>query len=158
MASQPQSQVQARAKERRVANNNYQRVSKALYEKLAKLCWEYDADIYFLAQRKGRFNGFVSAGKTGQPGYHHLNRLYYEVTIPLPTSSTWASKEKTDQTNMVNGGAGHFHAEGQRAPYSVELWIAMCLREFVALSECVDGLALRKVTLPTRKEMSYKSF
>ena len=67
MTSQQQSQPLARAKARRAANNNYQKLSKTLYEKLAKLCQEYDTDVYFLAHRNGRFNGFVSKNKTGQP-------------------------------------------------------------------------------------------
>jgi hypothetical protein len=66
MSSQQQSQLLARAKQRRAANNNYQKLSKTLYEKLTKLSQEYDADIYFLAHRNGRFNGFISADKTGQ--------------------------------------------------------------------------------------------
>jgi hypothetical protein len=67
MTSQQQLQPLARAKARRAANNNYQKLSKTLYEKLTKLCREYDTDIYFLAHRNGRFNGFVSIDKTGQP-------------------------------------------------------------------------------------------
>jgi hypothetical protein len=67
MSSQQQSQLLARAKARRAANNNYQKLSKTLYEKLTKLCQEYNTDIYFLAHRNGRFNGFISADKTGQP-------------------------------------------------------------------------------------------
>jgi len=65
----PQLPVQqlARAKARRAANNNYQKLSKTLCEKLAKLCREYDADIYFLAHRNGRFLGFASADDAGQP-------------------------------------------------------------------------------------------
>lgn len=67
MSSQQQSQLLGRAKARRAANNNYQKLSKTLYEKLTKLCQEYDTDIYFLAHRNGRFNGFVSRDGTGQP-------------------------------------------------------------------------------------------
>lgn len=55
------------AKSRRAANNNYRKLSKTLYEKLAKLCLEYDTHVYFLAYRNGRFNGFVSTDETGQP-------------------------------------------------------------------------------------------
>ena len=66
MSSQ-QSQVQARSKARRAANNNYQKLSKTLYEKLTKLCLEYDTQIYLLAYRNGQFNGFVSMDKDGQP-------------------------------------------------------------------------------------------
>jgi hypothetical protein len=67
MTSQQPLQLLARAKARRAANNNYQKLSKTLYEKLTKLCREYDTDIYFLAHRNGRFNGFVSIDNTGQP-------------------------------------------------------------------------------------------
>lgn len=67
MTSQQQLQLLARKKARRAANNNYLKLSKTLYEKLSKLCREYDTDIYFLAHRNGRFNGFMSKDKTGQP-------------------------------------------------------------------------------------------
>lgn len=67
MSSPQQSQLLLRAKARRAASNNYHKLTKTLYEKLTKLCQEYDTDIYFLAYRNGRFNGFVSADKTGQP-------------------------------------------------------------------------------------------
>jgi hypothetical protein len=66
MSSQQQSYVLAHAKSRRAANNNYQKLSKTLYEKLAKLCLEYDTHVYFLAYRNGRMNGFVSTDETGQ--------------------------------------------------------------------------------------------
>lgn len=53
---------------RRAATNNYLKLCKTLYEKLAKLCFEYDIQVYFLlAYRNGRFNGFVSTGETDQP-------------------------------------------------------------------------------------------
>jgi hypothetical protein len=67
MASQQQSKVLSHSKARRAANNNYLKLSKTLYEKLAKLCLEYDTKIYFLAYRNGRFNGFVSTDEVGQP-------------------------------------------------------------------------------------------
>jgi hypothetical protein len=51
---------------RRAANNNYRKLLKTLDEKLAKLSLEYDAQIYFIAYRNGRFNGFVSTDETGQ--------------------------------------------------------------------------------------------
>jgi hypothetical protein len=69
MTSQQQLPVQplAGAKARRAANNNYQKLSKTLCKKLAKLCREYDVDIYFLAHRNGRFLGFTSADDASQP-------------------------------------------------------------------------------------------
>ncbi|KAF2191301.1 hypothetical protein K469DRAFT_368277 [Zopfia rhizophila CBS 207.26] len=42
-------------------------LSKSPYEKLTKLCLEYDTHIYLLAYRNGRFHGFVSTDETGQP-------------------------------------------------------------------------------------------
>ncbi|KAK7177428.1 hypothetical protein PSPO01_16527 [Paraphaeosphaeria sporulosa] len=66
MSQQPLSQS-VPPKARRAANNNYQKLSKTLYEKLTKLSLEYDTHIYFLAYRNGRFNGFVSTEETGQP-------------------------------------------------------------------------------------------
>ncbi|KAF1964041.1 hypothetical protein BU23DRAFT_634622 [Bimuria novae-zelandiae CBS 107.79] len=66
MASQQQSRISA-SRSRRAANNNYLKLSKTLYEKLAKLCVDYDTEVYFLAYRNGRFNGFVSTDKAGQP-------------------------------------------------------------------------------------------
>ncbi|KAF9728485.1 hypothetical protein PMIN06_012684 [Paraphaeosphaeria minitans] len=80
MASPQQSQVLSHSKARRAANNNYLRLSKTLYKKLAKLCQEYDTHVYFLAYRNGRFNGFVLIDKTGQrwspPGQETLDKLY----------------------------------------------------------------------------------
>jgi hypothetical protein len=62
MASQqPQAQKLARARARRAANNNYQRLMKTLYSKLEKLSEVYDADIYFVARRNGRIVECVSA-------------------------------------------------------------------------------------------------
>jgi hypothetical protein len=67
MSSQQQSQLLAGLKARRVANNNYLKLSKTLCKKLSKLCRKYDADIYFLAYRNGRYRGFVSTNEEGQP-------------------------------------------------------------------------------------------
>ncbi|PVH90285.1 hypothetical protein DM02DRAFT_621097 [Periconia macrospinosa] len=52
---------------RRAANNNFQKLTKTLHQKLTKLCLEYDTQVYFLAYRNGRFSGFVSANEAGQP-------------------------------------------------------------------------------------------
>lgn len=67
MASEQRTQVISRAKARRAANNNYLKLCKTLHEKLAKLCFEYDTQIYLLAYRNGRFKGFVSTDEKGQP-------------------------------------------------------------------------------------------
>ncbi|KAL5371427.1 hypothetical protein DPSP01_014272, partial [Paraphaeosphaeria sporulosa] len=65
MSSQQQQRISASS--RRAANNNYQKLSKTLCEKLAKLCLDYDTQVYFLAYRNGRFTGFISTDKAGQP-------------------------------------------------------------------------------------------
>lgn len=67
MPSQQQLQVLSHSKARRAANNNYQKLSKTLYEKLAQFYLEYNANIYFLAHRNGRLHGFTSTDETGQP-------------------------------------------------------------------------------------------
>jgi hypothetical protein len=67
MSSPQQSQLLVRLKARRAANNNYLKLSKTLCKKLSKLCRKYDADIYFLAYRNGRYRGFVSTNEQGQP-------------------------------------------------------------------------------------------
>lgn len=67
MSSQQRSGLLEWIKARRAANNNYLKQTNTLYEKLARLCIEYDANIYFLAYRNGRFNGFASTDETGQP-------------------------------------------------------------------------------------------
>ncbi|KAK7177648.1 hypothetical protein PSPO01_16300 [Paraphaeosphaeria sporulosa] len=51
----------------RRAEPQFQKLSKILYERLSKLCREYDVHIYFLACRNGRFNGLVFTKETGQP-------------------------------------------------------------------------------------------
>ncbi|KAF2685710.1 hypothetical protein K458DRAFT_336376 [Lentithecium fluviatile CBS 122367] len=88
MSSQQHSYVLAHAKSRRAANNNYQKLSKTLYEKLAKLCLDYDTQVYFLAYRNGRFNGFVSTDATGQPwsppDQDTLEKLYPPPVIKSP--------------------------------------------------------------------------
>lgn len=53
--------------ERNLRKPDNQKLSKTLCEKLAKLCLDYDTKVYFLAYRNGRFNGFVSTDKAGQP-------------------------------------------------------------------------------------------
>jgi hypothetical protein len=64
MSSPQQLQV---AKERRAANNNYGKLLETLNQKLTKLCLEYNTDIYFIAYRNGRFQGFTSIDEAGQP-------------------------------------------------------------------------------------------
>lgn len=54
-------------KARRAANRNYQRLSKTLYKGLANLSLEYDTQVYFLAYRHERFNGFVSIDESSKP-------------------------------------------------------------------------------------------
>jgi hypothetical protein len=66
MASQQQVQKLARAKARRTANNNYQRMIKTLYSKLRKLGEVYNADIYFVARRNGRIVECASEDATGR--------------------------------------------------------------------------------------------
>jgi hypothetical protein len=65
LLSQPS--LLARQKERRAANNNYSRLSKTLCKKFLKLCCDYDAEIYFVAFRNGRYHGFVTTDEKGQP-------------------------------------------------------------------------------------------
>jgi hypothetical protein len=65
--SVPQRDTIVRQKKRRAADNNYSRLSKTLCKKLLKLCRDYDADIYFLAFRNGRYRGFVTTDENGQP-------------------------------------------------------------------------------------------
>jgi hypothetical protein len=57
----------ARAKARRAANNNYNKLLKTLHKKLAKLEQKYGTRVYLIAQRNGRTNEFASADATGQP-------------------------------------------------------------------------------------------
>ncbi|PSN59047.1 hypothetical protein BS50DRAFT_626911 [Corynespora cassiicola Philippines] len=66
MSSHLLPQTIGHPKAKRAANNNYQKLSKTLYEKLAKLNKEYGAEIYFIAYRNGRFHGFVSTNGAGQ--------------------------------------------------------------------------------------------
>ncbi|KAF9730222.1 hypothetical protein PMIN01_12155 [Paraphaeosphaeria minitans] len=66
MSSQQSSRASV-SRSRRAAKNNYLKLSKTLHEKLAKLCLDYDTQVYFLAYRNGRFSGFVSTDKAGQP-------------------------------------------------------------------------------------------
>ncbi|KAK7177987.1 hypothetical protein PSPO01_15963 [Paraphaeosphaeria sporulosa] len=65
MSSQQQSRIPVSS--RRAANNNYQKLSKTLSKKLAKLCLDYDTQVYFLAYRNDRFTGFISTDTAGQP-------------------------------------------------------------------------------------------
>jgi hypothetical protein len=65
--SVPQRDTLVHQKERRAADNNYSRLSKTLCKKLLKLFRDYDADIYFLAYRNGRYRGFVTTDENGQP-------------------------------------------------------------------------------------------
>lgn len=67
MSSQQRSGLLEWTKARRAANNNYLKQTNTLYEKLTRLCIKYDANIYFLAYRNGRFNGFASTDEPGQP-------------------------------------------------------------------------------------------
>jgi hypothetical protein len=66
MSILPGSRLNIRRKERRAANNNYSRLCKTLRRKLEKLCSVYDADIYFMAYRNGRYNGFMTTDDRGQ--------------------------------------------------------------------------------------------
>ncbi|PZD24190.1 hypothetical protein A1F96_09569 [Pyrenophora tritici-repentis] len=74
MTSQQQVQKLARAKARRAANNNYQRLIKTLYSKLEKLSEVYNADIYFVARRNGRIVECASADVTGRRPWSPPNR------------------------------------------------------------------------------------
>ena len=106
MTSQQQLQPLARAKARRAANNNYQKLSKTLYEKLTKMCRKHDTDIYFLAYRNGRFNGFVSKNKTGQPWLPpdqdtlSISPAGGKVAVKFPSSSLWTSSAHLLQTGL----------------------------------------------------------
>lgn len=76
------------ARSRRAANNNYQKLTKTLYQKLTKLCLEYNAQVYFLAYRNGRFSGFMSADEAGQPwlppSQEILVRLFFIASTTTP--------------------------------------------------------------------------
>ncbi|PVH91259.1 hypothetical protein DM02DRAFT_362095 [Periconia macrospinosa] len=108
---------------RRAANNNYQKLTKALHQKLTKLCLEYDNQVYFLAYRNGRFSGCVSANEAGQPwlspGQETLVRLFfyrithangckgenvppahYKITISVPSSAK-AGKDAIIQNSSI---------------------------------------------------------
>jgi hypothetical protein len=67
MSTSPQPELLVRLKKRRVANNNYSKLLKTLGKKLSKLCDYYDAKIYFLAYRNGRYHSFVSTDEKGHP-------------------------------------------------------------------------------------------
>jgi hypothetical protein len=66
MSSQGQAHRLAYAKARRAANNRYQKLSKTLSKKLAKMSQQYDTKVYYIAYRNGRFHGFASADETGR--------------------------------------------------------------------------------------------
>jgi hypothetical protein len=66
MSSQRQAQRLACAKARRAANNRYQKLSKTLSKKLAKMSQHCEAKVYYIAYRNGRFHGFASADETGR--------------------------------------------------------------------------------------------
>jgi hypothetical protein len=66
MSPNQKAQQLAHAKKRRTANNNYHKLLVTLYKKLSKLTREYHTDIYFIAHRNGRFNGFTSEDPSGQ--------------------------------------------------------------------------------------------
>jgi hypothetical protein len=66
MSVPPLSRLTIRRKERRAANNNYSKLCKTLRRKLEKLCSVYDAEIYFVAYRNGRYNGFMTTDDRGQ--------------------------------------------------------------------------------------------
>jgi hypothetical protein len=83
MSSQRQAQRLACAKARRAANNRYQKLSKTLSKKLAKMSQHYDTKVYYIAYRNGRFHGFASADETGRlwspPSQSSLLRSPYLV-------------------------------------------------------------------------------
>ncbi|KAK7180567.1 hypothetical protein PSPO01_13446 [Paraphaeosphaeria sporulosa] len=93
MSSQQQPRISASS--RRAANNNYQKLSKTLCEKLAKLCLDYDTQVYFLAYRNGRFTGFVSTDTAGQPwmppDQETLAKFYPTPIIKTPSRCYRAS-------------------------------------------------------------------
>jgi hypothetical protein len=66
MSSQRQEQRLACAKARRAANNRYQKLSKTLSKKLAKMSQHCEAKVYYIAYRNGRFHGFASADEAGR--------------------------------------------------------------------------------------------
>ncbi|KAF1971140.1 hypothetical protein BU23DRAFT_556165, partial [Bimuria novae-zelandiae CBS 107.79] len=97
MSCQQQSRILA-SRTRRAVNNNYQKLSKTLCEKLAKLCLDYDTHVYFLAYRNGRFNGFVSTDEAGQPwmppGQEALGKFYPTPVIKTPSRCYRASQRQ----------------------------------------------------------------
>jgi len=74
MPPQQQTQKLARAKARRAANNNYQRLMKTLHAKLRKLSDIYSAEIYFVARRGGRIVECASPDATGRRPWSPPNR------------------------------------------------------------------------------------
>ncbi|KAF1358489.1 hypothetical protein EJ07DRAFT_156717 [Lizonia empirigonia] len=110
MASPQQPQLLAQAKARRAANNNYRKVSKTLFDKLSKLCQEYDTDVYFIAHRNGRFNGFVSRDSTGQlwlpPAQDTLDRWYPPPVIKSPSPSHRAGRRRGQTISPEPGSRG----------------------------------------------------
>ncbi|KAK7177657.1 hypothetical protein PSPO01_16296 [Paraphaeosphaeria sporulosa] len=101
MSSQQQSRISAWS--RRAANNNYQKLSKTLCEKLAKLCLDYDTQVYFLAYRNGRFNGFgkyYPAPVIKTPG--RCYRASQRERVPQRSLST---VNKTEHTTGKKGTA-----------------------------------------------------
>lgn len=67
MAVLRQAQSRERARTRRAANNNYQRLIKTLIGKLEKLHRVYDTKVYLIAERNGRIRECVSTDRAGRP-------------------------------------------------------------------------------------------
>ncbi|PSN58833.1 hypothetical protein BS50DRAFT_580422 [Corynespora cassiicola Philippines] len=90
MPSEQQPERLQRAKARRAANNSYQKLTKTLFRKLAKISQDYDTKVYYLAYRNGRFHVFASVDDEGRPwsppSQRALDRLYPPPAMNSPSS------------------------------------------------------------------------
>ncbi|KAF1964212.1 hypothetical protein BU23DRAFT_562129 [Bimuria novae-zelandiae CBS 107.79] len=117
MSCQQQLRISA-SRIRRVANNNYQKLSKTLCEKLAKLCLDYDTYVYFLAYRNGRFNGFgkfypTPAIKTPSRCYRASQRQ--KLAFHQPTSRPCSTGHGAISTHSAKRSMHHGEKRKERA-------------------------------------------
>ncbi|KAF2182672.1 hypothetical protein K469DRAFT_752116 [Zopfia rhizophila CBS 207.26] len=100
MSSKEQTRVLSHSKAKRTANNNFQKRMKTLGGKFSELWQEYDAEIYFLAHRNGRFYTYSSIDKPSwPPSPETLDRLY---PPPIKKSPAHFSRKKRGQIKPIS--------------------------------------------------------
>jgi hypothetical protein len=141
MSLLPTSELFIRQKKRRIANNNYSKLFKTLVNKFTKLCHDYDAKIYFLACRNGRYHGFVSTDDKGQPWSPPSQDAL--VSFPSLLSVQFACKPETGQApSCMCEDKSPFH-EGYAAMAGCESSCKLCrqdgLKDDSSSDEVVGG-------------------